>query len=95
MAYLTAARRSVVIVCHCAVVSDRDLVAAAAAGATSTRALCRATGAGRNCGGCLPAVQAVAWQTAGSHSPCSRGGPACSRSVPASSSYSTTPSPSN
>ena len=45
------------IVCHCAVVSDRDVVAAAAQTGCSLAAVCRATGAGQSCGGCVPTVR--------------------------------------
>ena len=41
------------IVCHCQVVTDRDVVAAVEAGARSVAAVCRSTGAGRDCGSCV------------------------------------------
>lgn len=44
------------IVCHCAVVSDRDIAAAAGTGNTLAE-VCRATGAGQGCGGCVRAVR--------------------------------------
>ena len=47
------------IVCHCSVVSDRDVRAAADAGARTTGEACRATGAGGACGSCVFSVKAV------------------------------------
>lgn len=41
------------IVCHCAVVNDRDVVDAVEQGARTLSGLCRATGAGKNCGVCV------------------------------------------
>ncbi len=41
------------IVCHCAVVSDHEISQAIDAGAGSLAAVCRATGAGRDCGSCV------------------------------------------
>ena len=45
------------ILCHCAVVSDRDVRDAIHAGATNVCALAEACGTSRACGGCLPAVR--------------------------------------
>lgn len=45
------------IVCHCKVVSDRDIDAAIAAGAQEVCALASACGAATDCGGCLPTVR--------------------------------------
>jgi len=42
-----------VIVCHCRVVSDRTVAEAVLAGASSVSSVCRSTGAGRDCGGCV------------------------------------------
>jgi NAD(P)H-nitrite reductase large subunit len=78
------------IVCQCAVVSDRELVAAVAAGARTTGAACRATSAGRSCGACLPTVQALVWQSADPGRTCHQEGPLCNRSPLASWSSSTT-----
>lgn len=47
------------IVCHCEVVSCKDIRAAAEAGATTLSQACRATGAARSCGGCAFGVRAV------------------------------------
>lgn len=47
------------IVCHCRVVTDRAIRAALDAGAGSLAAVCRATGAGTACGGCVFGVRAV------------------------------------
>jgi bacterioferritin-associated ferredoxin len=41
-------------VCHCRVVTDRDVIAAIESGAATVRALARHCGAGGRCGGCLP-----------------------------------------
>lgn len=46
------------IVCHCRVVTDRDLDAAVADGARTLGALCRATGAAQDCGSCIFTVRA-------------------------------------
>jgi bacterioferritin-associated ferredoxin len=45
------------ILCHCAVVSDREVRDAIAAGATDVCALAEVCGTSRACGGCLPAVR--------------------------------------
>lgn len=45
------------IVCHCAVVSDRQVRDAIHAGATDVCALAEACGTSRACGGCLPAIR--------------------------------------
>jgi bacterioferritin-associated ferredoxin len=42
-----------VIVCHCAVVTDRDVRDAWDSGARSLGQTCRATGAGSDCGTCV------------------------------------------
>ena len=47
------------IVCHCAVVSDRTIHAALADGARTVSAVCGATGAGQDCGTCVFSVKAV------------------------------------
>jgi bacterioferritin-associated ferredoxin len=49
-----------VILCHCAVVSDRDVHACVSAGAASVAEVLRRTGAGSHCGGCTLAVRACA-----------------------------------
>jgi bacterioferritin-associated ferredoxin len=41
------------IVCHCKVVTDRDVRAAVDSGARTVRQLCGATGAGQDCGSCV------------------------------------------
>lgn len=41
------------IVCHCAVVNDREVIQAWDAGARSLGQACRATGAGTDCGSCV------------------------------------------
>lgn len=45
------------IVCHCEVVNDRAIAGAVAAGAQTVAQVCRATGAGSNCGSCVFAVK--------------------------------------
>jgi bacterioferritin-associated ferredoxin len=49
-----------VILCHCAVVSDRDVRASVEAGARTVGEVQRSTGAGAHCGGCALAVRACA-----------------------------------
>jgi bacterioferritin-associated ferredoxin len=44
-------------VCHCHVVTDRDIVESIANGARCIADLARATGAGRTCGGCVPTMR--------------------------------------
>jgi NAD(P)H-nitrite reductase large subunit len=46
-----------VILCHCAVVDHHAIDAAVAEGACSLREVLVRTRAGRDCGGCLPAVR--------------------------------------
>jgi bacterioferritin-associated ferredoxin len=48
------------ILCHCAVVSDRDVRACVADGAGSVGEVLRRTGAAAHCGGCALAVRACA-----------------------------------
>lgn len=45
------------IVCHCLVVTDRDVDAAVAGGARTVSAVCRATGAAKDCGSCIFSVK--------------------------------------
>ena len=45
------------IVCHCEVVSDRDVVECIDGGARTLSQVCRETGAGRDCGGCVFSVK--------------------------------------
>ena len=47
------------IICQCAVVSDRLVTQALAAGARSLAQVCRATDAGRDCGACVFNVKRV------------------------------------
>jgi bacterioferritin-associated ferredoxin len=42
-----------VIVCHCVVVNDQQVAHAIDQGARTVANVCRATGAGRNCGSCI------------------------------------------
>lgn len=53
------ANLTVVIVCQCKVVSDRQIDEAISAGARSVSAVCRATGAARDCGTCIFTVKAM------------------------------------
>ena len=45
------------IVCHCAVVSDRSVSEAVASGARTLAQVCHVTDAGRHCGACVLAVR--------------------------------------
>lgn len=47
------------IVCHCHVVNDRVIRDAVESGARSLSDVCRATGAGRDCGACIFSVKRV------------------------------------
>jgi bacterioferritin-associated ferredoxin len=47
------------IVCHCRVVTDRDVDAALDGGARTVGAVCRATGAAQDCGACIFSVKAL------------------------------------
>ncbi|MEQ6902926.1 (2Fe-2S)-binding protein [Nocardioides sp. YIM 152588] len=47
------------IVCHCRVVSDRDVTEAISDGARTTAAVCRRTGAAQDCGTCIFTVKAL------------------------------------
>jgi bacterioferritin-associated ferredoxin len=49
-------------VCHCTVVSDRDILASIADGARCVADVARATGAGRTCGGCVETVRELVCQ---------------------------------
>lgn len=49
-----------VILCHCAVVSDRDIAACVVNRARSVAEVLRSTGAAAQCGGCALAVRACA-----------------------------------
>lgn len=50
------------IVCHCGVVSDREVTQSIEAGAASLAAVCRATGAGRDCGSCVLSLKRLLCQ---------------------------------
>ena len=50
------------IICHCAVVSDESIRVAVSAGARSMAQVCRATGAGRDCGSCVFTVKRLLCQ---------------------------------
>lgn len=45
------------LVCHCRCVSDREIRACVRQGAASLRDVCKSSGAGTGCGGCLPLVK--------------------------------------
>ncbi len=53
------------IVCHCAVVGDKQIAAAAAAGASTLSQVCASTGAGKDCGSCVFAVRRLLCENAG------------------------------
>jgi bacterioferritin-associated ferredoxin len=46
-------------VCHCAVVTDQDVLQSLANGSRCLADVCRDTGAGRNCGGCVDTLRAL------------------------------------
>jgi bacterioferritin-associated ferredoxin len=46
-----------VLVCHCNVVSDRAVRAAISAGATDVAQVTALSGAGGECGGCVPSIE--------------------------------------
>jgi bacterioferritin-associated ferredoxin len=48
-----------VIFCHCARVGDRHVAAAVEAGARTVAQVCKATGAGQQCGSCVFSVRRV------------------------------------
>ncbi|MBF4163665.1 (2Fe-2S)-binding protein [Nocardioides acrostichi] len=45
------------IVCHCEVVTSSQVATTLAAGARTVAQVCRATGAGKNCGSCVFSVR--------------------------------------
>ena len=47
------------IVCHCKVVTDRDVDAAVSSGARSVGSVCRSTGAAQDCGACIFSVKKI------------------------------------
>ena len=53
------------IVCHCSVVSDASISRAMDTGAQTLATVCRSTGAGRDCGGCVFSVKRVMGQHPG------------------------------
>lgn len=59
-------REPVVIVCHCAVVGDKQIASAAAAGASTLSQVCASTGAGRDCGACVFSVRRILCENVGS-----------------------------
>ncbi len=56
-------------VCHCAVVTDRDVVESIANGARCMADVARETSAGRGCGRCIPTLRMLVCQ----HGPVSAG----------------------
>jgi len=46
-----------VIVCHCRVVTDRQVADVVRGGAASLSSVCRTTGAGQDCGSCVFSVK--------------------------------------
>ncbi|WP_432558622.1 (2Fe-2S)-binding protein [Granulicoccus sp. GXG6511] len=53
------------IVCHCEVVSDRQIRKAIGNGVACAGAVGLVTGAGTQCGNCLPSIEALLTQYAG------------------------------
>jgi bacterioferritin-associated ferredoxin len=51
-----------VIVCHCRVVSDRDVARAVGEGARSLASVCKKTGAAQDCATCIFTVKALVCQ---------------------------------
>lgn len=51
--------RTLVIVCHCNIVSDRTIREAIRDGACTRSAVARRCGAGNFCGGCVPEIDAL------------------------------------
>jgi bacterioferritin-associated ferredoxin len=49
-------------VCHCSVVTDRDVIESVANGARCVRDVARQTGAGRVCGGCISTLRELVCQ---------------------------------
>ena len=47
------------IICHCKVVNDAAIRAAVDSGAATLAQVCRDTGAGTDCGGCVFTVKAI------------------------------------
>jgi bacterioferritin-associated ferredoxin len=45
------------LVCHCRRVSDREIKAHLKSGAGTVRGVCKMSGAGTGCGGCMPVVK--------------------------------------
>jgi bacterioferritin-associated ferredoxin len=52
-------------VCHCNVVTDRDVLESIANGARCVNDIARATSAGRTCGGCLSTLRELVCQHCG------------------------------
>jgi bacterioferritin-associated ferredoxin len=46
-------------VCHCAVVTDRDVLESMANGSRCLAEVCRDTSAGRNCGRCIDTLRTL------------------------------------
>ena len=57
------------IVCHCKAVCDRTIRAAVERGARTPSEVALACNAGRHCGGCLPAVEALIESETGGATP--------------------------
>ena len=55
--------RGTVYVCHCAVVTDRDVIESVANGARCVRDVALQTGAGRVCGGCISTLRELVCQS--------------------------------
>jgi len=51
------------VVCHCNVVSDREIRAQVAAGALDADDIAERCRAGDRCGGCVPVVEAIVAET--------------------------------
>ena len=59
------------IVCHCRVVTDRQVADVVRGGAASLSSVCRTTGAGQDCGSCVFSVKRLVCEHGASVSPMS------------------------
>lgn len=56
-------------VCHCAVVTDRDVMESLANGSRCLSEVCRDTGAGRDCGRCVATLRSLIGRQAPADAP--------------------------
>jgi len=60
--FVLPVRQSPMYVCHCSVVTDRDILESIANGASCVADVARDTGAGRTCGGCVSSLRDLVCQ---------------------------------